>query len=610
MAPKQKTLPKSPQSGRAILPAISTAILASTLLLFWQRKVNSEVPDPYLDEVFHVRQAQAYWAHRWRQWDPKITTPPGVYLCSYIIGAALLVVRLRPAHTRASDLRYGNSIVLFNLLQLRLRKLLEYILKGELISGRSGGRELVGQGLFEKNMTVLNICLFPPLFFFSGLYYTDLAALLIVVEVYISDLSRGRERDAQTATKDRSISNVVSPCAVSWKDVRFVIYGLAALLFRQTNIFWVAVFLGGLQVVRTLHRSTSDCQSTDILRIARGSWELHQLYDPPVSEASFEGSMSPVQGFDLPLNFPIDYFKTLLSLGISAVSNLVPVITALSPYLFFLGAFGAFVLWNGSVVLGHKEFHTAGLHLPQMLYIWPYFIFFSWPIFAIPFAINIFQHPTTRALPSIKTAAILIPLMLVTVHLNTIVHPFTLADNRHYVFYIFRILLRHPLVKYLVTPIYFVCGWAILASFGPIYPSLQVHTLPKSPRLQEEPPRKIQKPNPRRIPDDTAPQVRLSFVLIWLIATSLSLITAPLVEPRYFIIPWVIWRLHVSPSLLVGCSDGQPGDEVCHVRLLRYLPLLVETVWLIIINAVTGYVFLYKGFEWPQEPGLVQRFMW
>jgi hypothetical protein len=25
---------------------------------------------------------------------------------------------------------------------------------------------------------------------------------------------------------------------------------------------------------------------------------------------------------------------------------------------------------------------------------------------------------------------------------------------------------------------------------------------------------------------------------------------------------------------------------------------------------VTGYVFLYKGFEWPQEPGKVQRFMW
>jgi alpha-1,2-glucosyltransferase len=35
-----------------------------------------------------------------------------------------------------------------------------------------------------------------------------------------------------------------------------------------------------------------------------------------------------------------------------------------------------------------------------------------------------------------------------------------------------------------------------------------------------------------------------------------------------------------------------------------------ETFWFLLINTVTGYVFLYRGFEWPQEPGKVQRFMW
>jgi alpha-1,2-glucosyltransferase len=38
--------------------------------------------------------------------------------------------------------------------------------------------------------------------------------------------------------------------------------------------------------------------------------------------------------------------------------------------------------------------------------------------------------------------------------------------------------------------------------------------------------------------------------------------------------------------------------------------LWLETAWFLLINFVTGYVFLYRGFEWPQEPGLVQRFMW
>ncbi|KAL2384752.1 hypothetical protein RJZ90_001764 [Blastomyces dermatitidis] len=518
------------QSRREALPVLSTLLFASALLIIWQRKINSELPDPYLDEVFHVRQAQAYWAHRWRQWDPKITTPPGIYLCSYAIGAILFVVRLRPAHPGASFFRLGNSIILFNILQLRLRALLKWIRKGELSDAlkKSDSPTMECRERWERNLMVLNICLFPPLFFFSGLYYTDLAALLIVVEVYICDLSRNRGRDTQLRP-DEEVNTLLG------RNIRFLIFGLLALMFRQTNIFWVAVFLGGLHVVETLHRATSDCQSTGVVRIVQGSWELHQLYDPPVIEASFE-----------------DYLKTLVSLGVSTLAHIIIIIKALLPYLVFLGAFELFVLWNGGVVLGHKEFHTAGLHLPQMLYIWPYFIFFSWPIFLIPFVTTILQHRTKKILPSVKTAAIFLPLMLVAVHLNTIVHPFTLADNRHYVFYIFRILLRHPVIKYLATLIYFVCGWAVLATFGAtsLRPSAAytaaATTIPTRP-LQETQPTKTIKPI-----SDTAgiepmrnSPVRVSFVLIWLIATSLSLITAPLVEPRYFLIPWVIWRLHL-----------------------------------------------------------------
>lgn len=38
--------------------------------------------------------------------------------------------------------------------------------------------------------------------------------------------------------------------------------------------------------------------------------------------------------------------------------------------------------------------------------------------------------------------------------------------------------------------------------------------------------------------------------------------------------------------------------------------LWLETAWFLVINIAVGYMFLYKGFEWPQEPGTVQRFMW
>lgn len=39
-------------------------------------------PTPYMDEVFHIPQAQKYCSGRFREWDPKITTLPGLYLIS------------------------------------------------------------------------------------------------------------------------------------------------------------------------------------------------------------------------------------------------------------------------------------------------------------------------------------------------------------------------------------------------------------------------------------------------------------------------------------------------------------------------------------------------
>ncbi|OAY76656.1 Dol-P-Glc:Glc(2)Man(9)GlcNAc(2)-PP-Dol alpha-1,2-glucosyltransferase [Ananas comosus] len=40
--------------------------------------VDRLVPDPYMDEIFHVPQAQRYCGGDLRSWDPMITTPPGL----------------------------------------------------------------------------------------------------------------------------------------------------------------------------------------------------------------------------------------------------------------------------------------------------------------------------------------------------------------------------------------------------------------------------------------------------------------------------------------------------------------------------------------------------
>lgn len=60
------------------IPAWGTLSILVAIISFWSGLVNLIVPDPYLDEVFHVGQAQLYLEGRFSEWDPKITTPPGL----------------------------------------------------------------------------------------------------------------------------------------------------------------------------------------------------------------------------------------------------------------------------------------------------------------------------------------------------------------------------------------------------------------------------------------------------------------------------------------------------------------------------------------------------
>ncbi|KAL2831897.1 phospholipase D/nuclease [Aspergillus pseudoustus] len=576
-----------PRSGLAL--AARYAVPFGLLLIpLWMTQVNSVVPEPYLDEAFHIPQAQAYWAHKWAQWDPAITTPPGLYLFSYAVCALILLLRGSPTELDPPALRATNAVAAAVLLPLRLQNVLDAVRKQR--NTRPSGAWL--------SHTVLNICLFPPLFFFSGLYYTDILALLVVVEAYHWDLSRS-----------------VRPRGSVLETLVFVGFGIAALAFRQTNIFWVSIFFGGLQVVRRLRRATKTCNSAALTDIVQAS-SKNELYDPLILDASFS-----------------DYFKTAISLCSVALNNLGSVISSLVPYLFILAAFGAFVLWNGSVVLGHKEFHTASLHLAQMLYIWPYFLFFSWPLLLAPLA-NIllpkFMLPkflnqgfpaSRKRLPSIITAMIVLPAMLAVVHFNTIIHPFTLADNRHYVFYVFRILLRsHPYTRYAATTVYFLGAWMVISAMGfsPFTAPPKVASVVKpqpAPEPEKKPAQKGQqkldrkqkgskKSAPAESADPISPEAwaelqehimrrqraqyetsRVSFVLVWVAATALSLTTAPLVEPRYLIIPWVMWRLHlpVSPTPVVYRKGVEDKDDL-KARLAINFPLFLETAWFLFVN--------------------------
>ncbi|KAF2709339.1 glycosyltransferase family 59 protein [Pleomassaria siparia CBS 279.74] len=559
-------------------PALFALALLVSIVGAWYNLVSKNVPDPYLDEVFHVPQAQRYCNNDYT-WDPKITTPPGLYLLSLLVNSTF-------GYCSTSSLRALNVgaicvlfLVAYDTLRVLNRRLLHRGKNGDVDTERLQNTADDPQLLLDAH-AALNISLFPPLFFFSSLYYTDVISTLVVLLSYNLFL---RNKKGQSKICQGIIS---------------VFIGAVALSFRQTNIFWVAVFPAGLALVETLKNANEFLETTnkrsvkadDAMSIVKRSWSGGHVYDLSIQDAGLADCVL----------FPI-------SIALAALGKPIVVLKAVLPYIVLLGLFASFVVWNGGVVLGDKSNHVATIHVPQMLYLWPYIVFFSIPLTFVSLVrpvLHLFPESPLKTFlqnnlagssgisaPAIISTCLFTIAGLGAVHFNTIVHPFTLADNRHYVFYVFRILRRHSALKYLAVPFYYICAWMAVVTLG----STSEHTV----KVAQEP------KDAYPVDDETERQpCQLSFVIVWLITTALSLITAPLVEPRYFIIPWIIWRLHV-PNIGASLSPNRSRGKGTYD-----LRLFLETAWLLTVNATIAYNFLYRGFSWPNEPGKVQRFLW
>ncbi|KAF7945157.1 hypothetical protein EAE96_009936 [Botrytis aclada] len=569
----------SSRRGLGLKTALAVPLTVASLAGFWEYQVTKNVPDPYLDEVFHIPQAQAYCRWDYGTWDPKLTTPPGLYWWSHFLS---IVSGFTACNVHF--LRITNVIALTSIMMLAW-KCRNLIIRAGVETPTDQVPKLRSA---DSLHTAANIALFPPLFFFSGLYYTDVLSTCVVLYLYKQFLEQAESKVHK-----------------SWKNgAWFYLCGVLALCMRQTNIFWAAVFLGGMEAVRTMKGthlpaapSLRHLHASSMKEYLREVGELvksEHLHDPPLHAASVE-----------------DFVLTPLSIIWTALTRLPTILLNLIPHISLLITFGAFVFINGGVVLGDKSNHVATIHLSQLLYLWPFIAFFSFPLLIpalfsfLSNSIDNILHPSKFLTSSLNTqlrtfmtfGLILASLLgfLAIIKYNTIIHPFTLADNRHYIFYVFRYsILRHPIIRYLLAPIY-------IFSFFLIFKTLSGSSTEHKSSHQKEPPSKTPKPSsPPTI--STLPSPPLSTLFLLLLTTTLSLITAPLVEPRYFILPFLFLRLHF-PTLATS-SFSSPSSTITNICLYA------ETTWYLLINGVTGYIFLYRGFEWVQEPGRVQRFMW
>lgn len=160
----------------------------------------------------------------------------------------------------------------------------------KIFAHRMGGGREARHGTFSAAHSALNIALLPPLFFFSALYYTDVASTLSVMLCFYPLICSDERTSDKSAVKQ------------IWWHLRLFVLGLVSLTFRQTNIFWVAVLPAAAVVLRELDQghelvkesmyNKSKGFGDTMLNVARASWKMDVLYDPSVRDASMEGEFS------------------------------------------------------------------------------------------------------------------------------------------------------------------------------------------------------------------------------------------------------------------------------------------------------------------------------
>jgi alpha-1,2-glucosyltransferase len=102
---------------------------------------------------------------------------------------------------------------------------------------------------------------------------------------------------------------------------------------------------------------------------------------------------------------------------------------------------------NKGITLGDRAAHTPVTHLPQILYFALFTALLSFPLFLLPLLRTARLSLKSPALAVVGAIAFGTAAACAVVNF-TLIHPYLLADNRHYTFYIWRRLIaRHWSVR-------------------------------------------------------------------------------------------------------------------------------------------------------------------
>lgn len=558
--------------------------------------VNRIVPDPYMDEIFQVGQTQRYCEGNWNYWDNKLTTFPGLYIIAVVIRNVLKYFSIDKIFEFFSE--YDASVTSCSTFFLRgvnalvFAPLSVYVIWQILL--KIHGNDF----LYFLYLRLIRVVTFPVFFFFHFLFYTDTASTFFVLLMYL--------------------------CILQQKATCSGIVGLIAVLTRQTNIVWL-------------------CGAALLL-----VWQ----HDPDPS-------------FRIIKSFIPDWLKRACclrdydSLPNYKYSFLMKILKCVYVHIACVLCFVVFFIINNfNVVLGDHEFHKPVRHLAQIVYLSGYLFAFSgvyfWMIMSrkvwvimrklILFFYKVDRSQVISSIPtegmsvvqkyamnyslftliydggigSLRFFSYFVVLSLFS-WTGTIIHLFILSDNRHYVFYLWKYILRHNFVRIFLAPLclaaFFemseigenICVPMVLLSSRSSHKNelqQQVEMQNTNVEVARNTIRKFSFLNEVErqvytVSAYTAASRRVYMLTFWL-CSFIALVPTGLLELRYFMIPMILFLMHQSFNI-----ESKQHRSNCFSFILNE----VFCIFLhLILNAVVLYVFLYREFK--SVDGNVARFIY
>ncbi|XP_045456904.1 putative Dol-P-Glc:Glc(2)Man(9)GlcNAc(2)-PP-Dol alpha-1,2-glucosyltransferase [Melitaea cinxia] len=451
-----------------------------------------ETSQVVIDEFFHIPQGMLYCKYNFSYWDSKITTLPGLYMVSTVAIGPFF-------ECNTYNLRFVNLVGSCINLML-FASMLKFIYANQ-------------NGSQAKNvLQALNMALLPPLYFFSHIYYTDTMSLMFVLLF-------------------------TRLCIITRSKWLIFIIGLCCVVMRQTNVVWVAMVFGH-KMLNIIIRSSRVFGNRHISKSALSMRSITaQDIDPSKLKRYYNLYDAAIAlKYHMSTGFSIAFRYTNISDWLIMVQQIAVLLT-----------FIMFLLLNGSIVVGDKKAHMVTIHVTQLLY---FLLFYG--VFGLPYVIAKASSTLKLMLNNKMYVLFFSILFYIIVHFNTLIHPYMLADNRHYTFYLWnRWFRKYDFAIYATVPAY------VFFLFS-LYDNLKDHNC-------------------------------ISFLLPYSICIFIVVALQKLVEIRYFLIPYIVLRLRfVRPSFKM---------------------VIAEFLYYVIINAVTFNIFFTKKIIWNTLDE-VQRIIW